>query len=70
MPLLFERRPYRLVEVLPGPSKGARWSYRFVAWPEDEVLRGPVDYERDAAERAAKAGGSVLSRLKGLLPRG
>lgn len=69
MPLLFERRPYRLVEVQPGPSKGARWTYRLVAWPEDEVLRGPVDYERDAAERASRARDTVFARLKGLLPK-
>jgi hypothetical protein len=70
MPLMFESRPYRLVEALPALSKGERWVYRFVAWPEEEVLRGPVDYERDAAERAARAGDTVFSRLRGLLPRG
>ena len=70
MPLLYGGRPLRLVEAVPALAKGERWSYRFAPWPEEEILRGPVDYERDAAERAAKAKDTVLARLKGLLPRG
>jgi hypothetical protein len=70
MPLLFGGRPLRLAEVVPAFGKGERWSYRFVPWPEEEVLRGPVEYERDAAERTARAQETVLARLRGLLPGG
>jgi len=70
MPLLFEGRPLRLEEVLPALGKGERWCYRFAPWPEEEVLRGPVEYGRDAAERSAKARDTVLAKLKGLFPKG
>lgn len=70
MALLFEGRHYALSEVLPPPRTVDPWTYRFVPWPEQEVLRRVVDYEADSREREERTRGSFLSRLKRLLPDG
>ena len=45
MALRFEGRTYRLVRVDPPPGAKGRWTYRFVPWPEGELMRRLVDYE-------------------------
>ncbi|HQZ18929.1 MAG TPA: serine/threonine-protein kinase, partial [Vicinamibacteria bacterium] len=45
MALRFEGRTYRLVRVDPPPGGNGRWTYRFVPWPEGELMRRLVDYE-------------------------
>ncbi len=62
MALLFSGQHYRLYDSLPPSSPDDRWTYRFGFWPEEEVLRGIVDYERDAAGRVKPPG--VLDRFK------
>jgi len=45
MGLRFEDRIYRLVRVdAPGALRRSLWTYRFVPWPEGEVIRRLVDY--------------------------
>jgi serine/threonine protein kinase len=45
MALRFEDRTYRLVRVdAPGARKGL-WTYRFIHWPEGELMRRLVDYD-------------------------
>jgi len=45
MALRFEDRTFRLVRVdSPGARKGL-WTYRFIHWPEGELIRRLVDYE-------------------------
>jgi len=70
MALLFEGRHYRLADLLLPSGDADRWVYRFVPWPDEEVLRRVVDYEADAEERGRMAGGSILGRLRKLLPGG
>jgi serine/threonine protein kinase len=70
MALLFEGRHFRLVDLLPPSSAAERWTYRFLPWPDEEVLRLVVDYEVDSRERGRKAEGSILGRLRKLLPGG
>lgn len=66
MALRFEDRFYRLDRIdAPGERRG-RWSYRFAAWPQGVVFRLLVDYEADAAERAAQPK-PLASRLGRLL---
>jgi serine/threonine protein kinase len=43
--LRFEGRTYRLVRVDPPPAPKGRWTYRFVPWPESELMRRVVDYD-------------------------
>jgi|GEM_PF-1186592 len=69
MALVFEGRHHRLEEVLPAVAEGERWTYRFVPWPEEAVLRLVVDYEADAAERAARPP-ALGERLKGWFGKG
>ena len=45
MALRFEGRTYRLVRVDVPPGAKGRWTYRFVPWPEGELMRRLVDYE-------------------------
>jgi serine/threonine protein kinase len=51
--LRFEERFYKLEVVVPPRSPSGPWSYRFSPWPAGEVFRRLVDYDEDAAERAA-----------------
>ena len=49
MGLRFEDRIYRLVRVdAPGAFRKGLWTYRFVPWPEGEVIRRLVDYDARA----------------------
>jgi len=52
--LRFEDRFYKLEEVGPPSGSSALWMYRFSSWPEGEVFRRLVDYERDTHERRAR----------------
>ncbi|MBK9964909.1 MAG: serine/threonine protein kinase [Holophagales bacterium] len=70
MALVFEGRHYRLSDVLAPERSVDPWTYRFVSWPEEDVLRLVVDYETDRAERSRRTEGSLLGRLKRLLPGG
>jgi serine/threonine-protein kinase len=70
MALVFEGRHYRLSDFLAPTRTVDPWTYRFVSWPEEDVLRLVFDYDRDCAERSRKAEGSLLGRLKRLLPGG
>jgi hypothetical protein len=63
MALRFEERDDLLSRVDPPDAPGRRWVYRFEPWPETLVFRRLVDYEEDAAARAAAdPQGSRLSR--------
>src|SRR5262245_43375676 len=63
MALSFEQRFYRL-EAVEAPARASgRWMYRFQAWPEGEVFRRLVDYERDCAARQPMAGDGIGARL-------
>ena len=70
MALVFEGRHYKLSDFLAPVRTVDPWTYRFVSWPEEDVLRLVFDYDRDCAERSRKAESSLLSRLKRLLPGG
>ena len=43
--LRFEGRTYRLVRVDPPHAPKGRWTYRFVPWPEGELMRRLVEYD-------------------------
>jgi serine/threonine protein kinase len=61
--LRFEDHFYRLEEIDPPSRSSALWMYRFSPWPEGEVFRRLVDYDRDAAEtRMREHAGRGLSR--------
>ncbi len=64
--LLYEGRYYRLglVELDAGPPE--RWIYQFDYWPESEVFRKVVDYEKHLAEMRARPKG-LKDRLKRML---
>jgi serine/threonine protein kinase len=55
MGLRFEERLYQLGRIDPPPetAKAGRWTYNFSFWPQDQVFRRLVDYEKDCADRAA-----------------
>ena len=61
-PLQFAGRFYRLEGGEQDPAT-RRWIYRFTAWPEEEVLRGPLDYDETAGAPPA----TLADRLKDLL---
>ncbi|MCG6923882.1 MAG: serine/threonine protein kinase [Acidobacteria bacterium] len=67
--LRFEERYYRLEECRAPGSSRQPWTYHFVTWPEGEVFRRLVDYERDSAERAESRTGSLKNRLTQWLGR-
>jgi len=46
MALRFEERIFRLVRVDVPAARNAPWKYRFVYWPEGEVIRRLVDYDQ------------------------
>lgn len=50
MALRFSESFYRLEEILPPGKKGPRWHYQFSRWPEQEILRGLIDYDQHDAE--------------------
>ena len=62
MALRFEERYYRLRRIDP-PAPGSGWTYRFGAWPEEEVFRRLVDYDQDCAEREAAASQTLSAKL-------
>jgi len=70
MALRFEDRYYRLVRASATASGGAPWTYRFTAWPEGEVFRRLVDYERDQVAREEQAEKGLSGRLSRWLGRG
>jgi serine/threonine protein kinase len=44
--LRFEDRIYRLVRAdSPGTGRKGLWTYRFINWPEGEVIRRLLDYD-------------------------
>src|SRR5262249_37745640 len=54
MPLRFSNNFYKLREVIPSGMKGPRWYYNFTKWPEEEILRGLVDYDIDSETEPEK----------------
>ena len=46
MALRFSENFYRLEEIIPPGVKGPRWYYQFSKWPEQEIMRGLVDYDQ------------------------
>lgn len=48
MALRFDDRLYRLVRVDAPPARGGLWTYRFVPWPQGEIMRRVVDYSMKA----------------------
>ena len=66
MPLRYSESFYKLEEVIPSGIKGPRWYYHFSRWPEQEILRGLVDYDQHISESAAATGNrSFFSKLFG-----
>ncbi len=63
MALRFGERYYRLQDIHAPGASTARWTYRFVFWPEGEVFRRIVDYEQDCAERSEAEARRLSSRL-------
>jgi serine/threonine protein kinase len=63
MPLRFSDNFYKLQEILPAGMKGPRWYYHFSKWPEEEILRGLVDYDQHSETSAEKP--SFFKRLFG-----
>ncbi len=53
MALRFSENFYKLQEILPAGVKGPRCYYHFSKWPEDEILRGLIDYDQHFSETAA-----------------
>jgi len=53
MALRFSEKFYKLQEILPAGAKGPRWYYHFSKWPEEEILRGLIDYDQHVSETAA-----------------
>ena len=45
MAFRFEGRTYHLIRVDTPPAGKGRWTYRFVPWPEGELMRRIVDYD-------------------------
>jgi len=68
MALRFRERFYKLEEIVPPAGRAGTWRYRFSSFPESEILRRPVDYEQDCAERAAESGRSFSSKLRRWIP--
>jgi serine/threonine protein kinase len=62
--LRFQERFFRLGRIDPPSPETPGWTYRFEVWPESEILRQFVDYEKDSAERAAVRERSLSSRLQ------
>ena len=46
----FSDRLYKLLRVEPPDTKTPRWSYYFTYWPEQEVFRRLIDYEKYISE--------------------
>jgi hypothetical protein len=63
MTLRFEERYYRFVRAHAPAAEGAPWTYRFVAWPEGEILRRLVDYEQDLASRQEAGSKTITHKL-------
>ncbi len=69
MALRFRERFYKLEEIVPPTRRSGSWGYRFGFFPETEILRRPVDYEQDCAERAAERESSLPSKLQRWISR-
>jgi serine/threonine protein kinase len=54
MPLRFSSNFYKLDEIVPSGVKGPRWFYNFTKWPEEQILRGLIDYDQDSESEAEK----------------
>jgi serine/threonine protein kinase len=54
MPLRFSENFYKLQEIIPSGVKGPRWYYHFSKWPEEEILRGLIDYDQHHSETASE----------------
>jgi serine/threonine protein kinase len=63
MPLRYADNLYKLLEILPAGTKGPRWYYHFTKWPEQEILRGLVDYDVHSEEEPEKV--SFFSKIFG-----
>ncbi len=68
MAFRFQDRYYRLDQTVAEPN-GRGWVYRFSDWPEEEIFRGVVDYEQNAAQEASSEAGKLSTRLKGFFSR-
>jgi serine/threonine protein kinase len=65
MALRFAEKFYRLHEIVPAGVKGPRWYYHFSNWPEQEILRGLIDYDQHISESADTGKRSFLNKLFG-----
>jgi len=63
MPLRFSNNFFKLREIIPSGVKGPRWYYNFTKWPDEEILRGLIDYDVDSEVEPEKA--SFFSKLFG-----
>jgi serine/threonine protein kinase len=50
MALRFSDNFYKLQEIFPAGTKGPRWFYHFSKWPQEEILRGLIDYDQHASD--------------------
>lgn len=66
-PLAFEDHFYRIAAAR-EPDKGSdRWRYDFDYWPDNELMRGLLDYEETAYPNPSKTG--LMSKVKRILER-
>jgi len=63
MALRFSEKFYKLQEIIPAGVKGPRWYYHFSKWPEEEILRGLIDYDQHFQETEAASKPSFFKRL-------
>ncbi len=63
MALRFSENFYKLQEILPPGVKGPRWYYHFSKWPEEEILRGLIDYDQHLSEQTAAGKQSFFKKL-------
>ena len=64
MALRFSEKFFKLQEIVPPSGKNQRWYYHFSSWPDEEVLRGLIDYDQHASEKTAGKS-SFFKRLLG-----
>ena len=62
----FADRLYKLEKVEPpSGTKNPRYTYYFIYWPEQEVFRRLIDYEKYVAEQgSSKDKGSFMDKMK------
>ncbi len=66
MPLRFSNNYYKLLEIVPAGMKGPRWYYHFSKWPEQDILRGLIDYDQHSeTEEEEREKPSFFAKLFG-----